>query len=345
MNPRQKLTFATLFALAAACNLDKEPVGPVPPAFDRQFERSTAPLVLHLVAPQTTDPAIDRALDDHYVWLDTAARSNQKLLVFLPGTGLTPAMYQLLQQEAARLGYHVIGLMYPNTPGLGKVCPTDPDPASCYENTRLEIIDGIDRSPLVDVSKANSIDNRLTRLLGYLAAQYPAEGWSRFLANDTPKWSQVAVSGHSQGGGHAAMIARIRMVARVVMFSSVTDSLQGASVPWVATHFTPSERYWGFDHELDEQFRSIRASWDSLGMAAFGPPAAPERSNPPYGFTHMLVTQYLPLRGPGRAAHGAPCTDFNTPLDANGVPLFLPAWRYLLTARSGDEEIAERDEE
>ena len=331
-------------ALAFACSVDRAPLGPAHPVFRRQFEESSAPLVLHIVAPQTTDPAIDRALDSHYIWLDTTAQTNHKLLVFLPGTGLTPAVYQLVQQEAARLGYHVIGLMYPNTPGLAKVCPTDPDPASCYENTRLEIIDGIDRSPLVDVNEANGIQNRLTRLLQYLVAQYPEEGWSRFLADDTPKWSQIAVSGHSQGGGHAAMIAKTRLVARVVMFSSVTDSLQGASVPWVATHVTPSERYWGFDHQLDEQFRSIRASWDSLGMGVFGPTAAPESDDPPYGFTHMLVTQYLPLRGPGRAAHGAPCTDFNTPLDADGVPLFRAAWRYLLTARSGDDEIADRDE-
>ena len=63
-------------------------------------------LVLHLIAPHVTDPAIDRALDDHYVWLDPA-RTNHKLLVFMPGTGASPALYQLVQQEAARLG--VIG--------------------------------------------------------------------------------------------------------------------------------------------------------------------------------------------------------------------------------------------
>jgi hypothetical protein len=309
------------------------------------LDESSAPLVWHVVAPQATDPAIDKALDDHYVWLDTTVRSNNKLFVFLPGTGLTPALYQLVQQEAARLGYHVIGLMYVNTPGLAKVCPNDPDPATCYQNSRLEIIDGIDRSVWVDVNRANSIDNRLTKLLEYLAAQYPDEGWERFLLRDAPKWTQIAISGHSQGGGHAAMIAKIHMVARVVMFSSVTDSLQGASPPWVATHITPSDRYYGFDHALDEQFRSIRSSWDSLGIAIFGPPVAPETSDPPYAFTHMLVTKYLPLRGPGRAAHGAPCVDANTPLNGDGSPMFREAWRYVLTSRDGEEEIADHDED
>ncbi len=339
MKANIRLAALTALALALACNPDGSPLGPAAPSFDAEGA-SLAPLVLHVVAPQATDPAIDRFLDNHYAWLDTTARTNHKLLVFMPGTGLTPAVYQLVQQEAARVGYHVIGLMYPNSPGLAKVCPSDPDPAACYENSRLEIIDGIDRSPWVDVNAANSIDNRLTKLLQYLAQHYPDEEWGRFLAHDKPKWSQIAVSGHSQGGGHAAMIAKIRLVARVVMFSSVTDSLRGASVPWVATHVTPSDRYYGLDHDLDEQFRSIRASWDSVGMAAFGPAVAPENTAPPYDFTHMLVTDYHPLRGPGRAAHGASCTDFNTPLAADGTPVFRDAWRYLLTARPGQEDRA-----
>ncbi len=339
---RKLVALVTVATLATACNPDREAVGPILPTFDRQFERSTAPLVEHIVAPQATDPAIDRFLDNHLAWLDTTAQSNNNLLVFLPGTGLTPAAYQLVQQEAARVGYRVIGLMYPNTPGLAKLCPSDPDPAACYENARREIIDGIDRSPLVDVNGANSIDNRLTKLLQYLAVQFPDEGWERFLiAGREPKWSQIAVSGHSQGGGHAAMIAKIRLVARVVMFSAVTDSLGGASVPWVATHVTPSNRYWGLDHDLDEQFRSIRASWDSLGLAAFGPAAAPETDEPPYGFSHMLVTHYLPLRGTGRAAHGSSSVDANTPLAADGTPLWRDAWDYLLTGsprRAGNSE-------
>ncbi len=44
-------------------------------------------------------------------------------------------------------------------------------------------VDGIDRSPIVDVNAANSIDNRLTKLLEYLAAQHPEEDWSRYLAH------------------------------------------------------------------------------------------------------------------------------------------------------------------
>ena len=352
MRATTRLLGAWLSTMALACNLDKVPVGPRGPAFDESLAPA-APLVLHVIAPQTTDPAIDKFLDDHYAWLDTTARTNHKLFVFLPGTVVgsatpqRPAQFQLVQQEAARLGYHVIGLMYVNSGGIAQACPTDSDPAACYENARLEVVEGIDRSPIVDVNAANSIDNRLTKLLEYLAAQYPDEDWSRFLAHDKPKWSQIAISGHSGGGGFAAMIAKVRVVARVVLFAAVTDSIGTQSVPWVTTHQTPSDRYYGLAHDRDSFFRPIRASWDSLGMAALGPAVAPETSEPPYDLTHMLVTDVLPRGGfVGNNARGSVSNDANTPLNPDGTCCALrDAWRYLLTARDGREDVAQRDEE
>src|SRR5205823_1351350 len=203
-------------------------------------------------------------------WLDTTARSNHKLFVFLPGTVVgsatpqRPAQFQLVQQEAARVGYHVVGLMYVNSGGIAQTCPADPDPATCYENARVEVVDRIDAQ----------------------------------------------------------------------------------SVPWVASHMTPSERYYGLAHDRDSFFRPIRASWDSLGIAGFGPAVAPEISEPPYGVTHMLVTDVLPRGGfVGNNARGSVSNDANTPLNPDGTPILEDAWRYLMTARDGREDIAQRDEE
>src|SRR2546426_319613 len=81
---------AAFSALALACNLDKESVGPALLSFERT-QASGAPLFRDSVAPQATDPAIDQALDRHYVWLDTTARSNHKLFVFMSGMGQHPA--------------------------------------------------------------------------------------------------------------------------------------------------------------------------------------------------------------------------------------------------------------
>src|SRR5436190_2947474 len=89
----------------------------------------------------------------------------------------------------------------------------------------------------------------------------------------------------------------------------------------------------------------IRAGWDSLGLGVFGAPEMPETNSPPYGGTHTLVTDLTPQGGfVGTNAHGAPSNDLNTPLGPDGTPVLLAAWRYLLTAREGAEEIAERDD-
>jgi hypothetical protein len=43
------------------------------------------------------------------------------------------------------------------------------------------MLDGDDRSELVQVSPADGIVNRLTKVLELLARDYPQEGWSQFL--------------------------------------------------------------------------------------------------------------------------------------------------------------------
>jgi hypothetical protein len=330
---------AALSALAVACNVDTAPNGPGAPAFDRSSV-SALSLVQDSVLPQETDRAIDKALARHYVWLDRAARSNHKLLVLMPPAGAgRPALMQLLQHEAAAVGYHVIGLMYQNDVGLAAVCGDD----ACFENIRLEILDGVDRSPLVDVSAANGIENRLTKLLQFLTERYPDDGWDRFLLQGRPKWSQIAVGGSSQGGGQAAIIAKVHLVARVVLFSASTDSIHTEAPQWLATHITPSERYWGLAHDRDDFFLPILASWDSLGIAVFGDTAYVDAREPPYGYTHMLVTNVLPRTGSyaNNAAHRATANDPFTPVAPDGTPLLRDAWRYMLTAPQPDTDVVE----
>src|SRR5207247_10698961 len=140
-------------------------------------------------------------------------------------------------------------------------------------------------------------------------------------------------------GGNSGVIPYMRLVTRVLRFSSVTDSIHTDAPSWLATHLTPVERYYGIAHDRDVFYRSIRAGWDSLGLGVFGAPAPPETSSPPYGGTHTLVTDLTPQGGfVGTNAHGAPSNDLNTPLGPDGTPVLLAAWRYLLTARAGAEE-------
>ncbi len=305
---------------------------------------SLAPLVQHIVAPQATDPAINTALANHYVWLDTTARGNPKLLVFMPGNNNQPSGWQLLEQEAARLGYHVIGLMYQNDVTVVNVCRGSPDP-DCSGNLHLEVQDGIDRSSLVTVTPTNGVDNRLTKILVYLDAHYPDEAWSRFLKDGAPKWSQITISGQSQGAAQAALIAKLHRVARVAMFSGPPD----ARVPeeadrWVSTGLTPAAKYFALFHDRDHLVAGIRLNLAALDMLRFGDPVQAEVSQPPYGGTHVLFTDLRPTLGydAPNAPHQSTARDNNTPLDSEGTPLLRDAWRYLLGAPGADEEVAVR---
>jgi hypothetical protein len=304
----------------------------------------TAPLAPRTIAPQLTDPAIDWTppvdpncsdpqCNHHHVWLDASRPSNGKLFVFMPGNatpGPRPRSYQLVQQEAARLGYHVIGLMYQNNRGAaGCAGSADQD---CIGNVLLEIIDGVDRSSLVDVSRANSIDNRLTKLLLYLDAQFPAEGWSKFLHEGEPKWSQIAVGGHSGGANQAALIGKIRHVHRVVLFAFPGPTPAAA---WVSIGETPAAKYFELTHQRDQRAAGILANIDALDLDRFGDPVAPELSEPPYGGTHVLITDLEPTGGYGMDnPHLSVAVDRRTPLGPDGTPLLRDAWRYLLRDRN-----------
>lgn len=338
-----------LIAALAALACDQPSASPFAPGNSpaqlqkSQAELSTAPLIEHVVSPLATDPAINPVFGNHFAWFDSTAKSNHRLLVVLPGTGQAADQFLLIQQLGARLGYHVIGLSFPTSPGgIAKLCPPTANAAACYENARLEILDGIDRTTVVSVNPANSIDNRFIKLLQYLVAQYPEEKWSQYVDDGAPKWPLIALAGLSLGGGESAMIAKLRLVDRVLMFSSVPDSIGTQSAPWVAGHVTPTNRYFGLVHEQDGFFVPILAGWDSIGTRAFGDPVQVETSEPPYGGTHMLMTNLTPVGGfVGLNAHGSTATDKFTQLDAGGVPRLLDAWRYMLTAspsKSGNQE-------
>lgn len=130
-NPSRHFMLAAVATLALQGCVDA--LRPLAPRPGIAVTTDALPLVPRTVAPQETDPNIDWVppsnpnciapeCNDHHVWLDASRPSNAKLFVFLPGIapqGPRPRAHQLVPQEAARLGYHVIGLMYQNTIGPG----------------------------------------------------------------------------------------------------------------------------------------------------------------------------------------------------------------------------------
>ena len=69
----------------------------------------------------------------------------------------------------------------------------------------------------VTVSRTESIENRLIKLLMYLKKTRPRERWDQFLSSSGDiNWEMVAVGGQSQGGGHAALLRIKHRMARVM---------------------------------------------------------------------------------------------------------------------------------
>ena len=174
---------------------------------------------------------------------------------------------------------------------------------------RLQILDGRPRSPLLDFPPQDCILNRLQKLLIWLARRHPEQGWSAFLNGDEPRWDRIAAAGHSQGGGHAAMMGKELPLERVVMLSAPADCIGSGEepAPWLRRRgATPPENYFGFSHLRDPAIGRILSAWEALGLAAFGPVTKVDTSPPPFGNSHRLVTNQ---EVPGDRHHGSVAAD------------------------------------
>jgi len=287
--------------------------------------------VVRFIDPAATDAAIDQWLDPHVVCYDPSVPHRQQLFVFLPGSFGQPRHYQHLLRVAAQLGLHVIGLRYPNSWTVHSLCSENAD-SMCHYKVRLEILEGVDYSPLVHITPANSIDNRLQALLQYLVQHFPDEGWAQFLTQDGQiRWERIIIGGHSQGGGHAALIAKLHRVARVLMLAWSDlwkENGQWRLAPWVdSVNATPTDAFFGLTHVQDALIAHL-ATWNRMGLNQFGPPVLVDTLSPPYQYSHQLLTNVTPARS--GAYHGSVANDHSTPLDSNGVPILAPVWSYML---------------
>jgi acetyl esterase/lipase len=285
---------------------------------------------LESILPASTDPSINGWLGAHAAAFSNETDQRGQLMVYLHGQGGTGTGASELLRTAARAGYHAVGLTYPNDWSPFILCSGSNDP-SCSENLRREIIDGTDRSSLIAVSRANSIENRLIKLLAHLEAMHLGEGWGSYVdtTTGTIRWNLIAVWGHSQGGGNAGVLARHQSLARVCLSAPAADGGPGAPGQWWASHATPSAAYFGFCHTQDSLNTKI-AFWTALGMAPFGSVVDIASAVPPYANTHMLSTSVAPaIAG---QFHNSVVADSVTPRSPDGSAVYIPVWSYMLTA-------------
>lgn len=284
------------------------------------------------VRPQETDPAIQQFTQAHRVFLDTAVTPRGQLLLFLPGTGATTNGQEEFGRTAASLGYHVVYLMYPNDVPAA-VCQDDED-ENTFEKFRREIIAGGDLDPRVTVDRTNSIEHRFVQLIRWLAAKRIAEGWLQFLTDEGLIWSKVALAGHSQGGGHAQLLAKDHAVERVVVLGSPKDYNQrhGRPAAWYGGGVTPAGRMFALVHEQDTQAVSFAQQLENLRASGLTTVADTDELGPPYLHAHALTTNQPGTPINSGLAHLGLVFDFTLPRGSDGQPLYRPVWTYMLTA-------------
>lgn len=113
----------------------------------------------------------------HSVYVPGAATTPRvPLLVFLPGSSMTPDKHDLVLQMAAYAGYRAIGLSYDSQNNVEAGCSDPACPTDCHRQWRDEIIQGTDQTVDITVQPADSILERLYALLAHLYAEDMADG-------------------------------------------------------------------------------------------------------------------------------------------------------------------------
>ncbi|HWA27302.1 MAG TPA: hypothetical protein VG734_16735 [Lacunisphaera sp.] len=290
------------------------------------------------ITPSETDRAIATFNTPHCVYPLPAGATNDRheLLLWIPGTqppgkeNPGPGAAGRFCEVATTLGYRAIVLKYPNDESAA-VVRSDRD-ADAFEKFRMTIIAG-GKSPHLEVPRAESIENRLVKLLAYLRTHRPTEGWEQFLtASGDIRWEAIALAGQSQGGGHAALLGITHRVARVICFGAPKDNSLAFGKPaaWLrAEPLTPRGRFFALNHQQDhqgcspaEQMENLRA----LKLDTLGAPVAVDAELPPYHHSHILTTNYPGGKVASKEAH-------TTAISPRNEAVFGPTWIYLLTEK------------
>ena len=225
--------------------------------------------VLH-IEPSKTDSTISEANSPHLVVYNPEAKQG-KLLFFMPGTGgIALKGPKKLFATAVNQGYHVINISYINTPAVAQICRGKvlAENSNCTEEFRTRRIYGNNNFSLIDDAPQDAIVNRLTKLLIYLSEHDKTGNWDTYLENGAPKWSEIAVSGQSQGGGMAAFIAKEQLVSRVVDFSGGWDYSDKPKIAkwYYSPSVTPSDVWYGTYHVTEPAAKIIRESYEAMGI-------------------------------------------------------------------------------
>lgn len=308
------------------------------------------------------DPA---DVDDSITWLVPSKQHlvvmpqhrdlRPELWVHFTGSNSSPAGATNIAKAAAYAGYRVISLAYPNEPSISEICADQPE--DCERLVRQETITGEDVSTKVEVDADNCIENRLLTLLAHMHGLIPDGGFDAYSAGDELLWSQIAVSGWSQGGGMAGFISKDHSVPRAVFFSKGVGSwttLTGTScdtatpcedgncfdgecvvmapVEWAEDERqTQGPRLFGIYHTLENAAYYTPQAFESWGLLDYGAAVDSDTRSPDYDCAHALTTS---LPADEDSYHQSIGTDDKQPTDEDGMPMKFEAWLYMMTVTS-----------
>jgi len=296
------------------------------------------------VIPKATDSAIGATYNTpHCIYVNrrivvekdpALPRDRHQLLLFLTGTGGQAQGARAFCELAADLGYHVVSLMYPDDiPAT--ICRRDEDPFA-FEAFRMAIIHG-GQTPHVTVARADSIENRLAKLLLHLTPLRPKESWGQFLNDDRSiRWEMIAVAGQSQGGGHAALIAIKHRVARVICTGAPKDYSVRHDTPaaWYNEESaTPKACFFAFNHRQDPKGctpEQLLRNLSALGLNAFGPPVDVVTVHSPYHHARILTTSFPAVNVSGENSEGATVAHGSVIANVYAAR-WRQVWTYMLT--------------
>lgn len=233
---------------------------------------------------------------DHFVvrpLLDEGS-TYKRALIYIPGTTDRPELSSCLIKSAANsLDIPILALSYQYLNSgdkfrNGKCALLDQEEQIvCLEEQHKDAIDGGEYGATHfkddgsafwgEVLAENSLKSRLGDLLAHLHDMYPAEGWGGFLEENSnlPKWENLVVSGHSQGAGHVAYLAKTQQLYGAVMISGpqdeCTDCAEGTTF-WIdeandAPDGTSNTFYSALGHWSEPLFGVMENNWARMKAA------------------------------------------------------------------------------
>lgn len=179
------------------------------------------------VRPSATNSAITQWDSTHVVYYNPKI-TNNKLLLWMTGTGGTGKhIPRAFFNTALEQGYRIIALSFISRPAIAAICKGDnlKDNIDCAADFRRRRIYGDNDYSMIPDEPHDAIIPRFVKLLQYLSKTDPEANWQQYLKKgmDEPRWSKIALSGQSQGGGMSQFIGQYEKVARIISFSGGWD--------------------------------------------------------------------------------------------------------------------------